>query len=326
MEYRNLDSTTPVSEIGLGTWQLGGQWGAEISEPQALAMLGMAVDRGINFFDTADVYGMGRSEELIGKFLRQSKAEVFVATKLGRFPPQWPEAYNLAGFRGYVEASLRRLGVETLDLVQLHCVPKLYLASGEVFDWLVTLRQEGKIRRFGASVETIAEAELCLQCSQLASLQIIFNIFRQRAADCLFDKAQQRGVAIIVRLPLASGVLSGGMTRQTTFDKRDHRNFNRDGAEFNVGETFAGLPFEKAVELAEVLKPLAAAEYGLAKFALRWCLDFPAVTTVIPGASSPQQVRDNAVASSLAPLSPEIHDHLRQFYLDRVEPCVRGEI
>ncbi|RME67156.1 MAG: aldo/keto reductase [Verrucomicrobia bacterium] len=325
MHLRNFGhDTAKVSEIGLGTWQLGGDWG-RVDEATAEAILETAVASGINFFDTADVYGGGLSEERIGRFLKKTGAPVFVATKLGRGgDPGWPGNFERAAIRAHTEASLRRLGVDALDLTQLHCIPTEVLREGAVFDHLRELRDEGKIRRFGASVESMDQALLCLEQEGLASLQIIFNIFRQKPIDVLFDRARERGVAIIVRLPVASGLLTGKLTRETTFAPDDHRQYNRDGQAFNVGETFAGLPFELGVELAEALKPLVPAGMTMAQMALRWILDFEAVTTVIPGASRPDQVRANAAASDLPPLSRELHARLRGFYRTRVHDHIRG--
>ena len=321
---------TRVSEVGLGCWQLGGaDWG-DVSDEQALATLAAAADAGVTLFDTADVYGLGRSEELIGRFLKARKAEhdkerFFVATKLGRFPePGWPKNFSPQTFRAHTEASLKRLGVEALDLTQLHCVPAEQLKRGEVFEWLAALQKEGKIRNWGASVESVSEAMLCLKQPGIASLQVIFNIFRQKPLTELFGEARHRGVALIVRLPLASGLLGGKMTKETTFEPADHRSYNRDGQKFNVGETFAGLRFEKGVELVDALRPLVPAGMTMAQMALRWCLDFEGVTAVIPGARSPQQAKDNAAASTLRGLSDELHERLRTFYLDRVAAHIRG--
>jgi aryl-alcohol dehydrogenase-like predicted oxidoreductase len=313
-----------VSEIGLGCWQLGGSdWGA-LDEQECFGILGAAADAGVNFFDTADVYGGGRSEELIGRFLKQKPREIFVATKLGRSGELYPDRYSEATLRAATEDSLRRLGVETLDLTQLHCIPPSVLRQGDVFEWLRKLRDEGKIRHFGVSVESMEEAMLCLDQAGLASLQIIFNLFRQKPLEELFPAALAKHVAIIVRLPLASGVLAGNFSAATQFSAGDHRNYNRDGAAFNVGETFAGLPFEKAVELADALKPLVPAGLGMAQMAQRWILDHPAVTTVITGASRPAQVTANSSVSALPPLTPELHARLRCFYQDKVRGHIRG--
>jgi aryl-alcohol dehydrogenase-like predicted oxidoreductase len=313
-----------VGEVGLGTWQLGAGWG-NVSEEDAMATLRTAYEAGTTFFDTADVYGMGRAEKFIGKFLKETKAPVYVATKLGRFsPPGWPANFTREGVRQHTEASLARLGVEALDLTQLHCIPPEVLKQGEIFDHLRELKREGKIRDFGVSVESMEEAQVCLRQEGLAALQIIFNLFRQKPIHTLFAAAKQKNVALLVRLPLASGLLGGRMTKATTFPANDHRNFNRDGQQFNVGETFAGLPFEKGVELADALKPLVPAGLSLADLALRWCLDFDAVSVIIPGAKNPAQARGNARASSLAPLSPALHAQLADFYAREVAAHIRG--
>ena len=326
MKQRTFNGDGPaVSEVGLGCWQLGGgDWG-EVSEGDALAILHTSAEKGVTFFDTADVYGGGRSETLIGKFLKETSEPVFVATKLGRSGnPGGPENFTRAAIRSHTEASLKRLGIETLDLTQLHCIPGEVLARGEVFEWLRELQQEGKIRRFGTSVESMDEAQICLHQEGLASLQIIFNLFRQKPIDTLFDQALEKHIAIIVRLPLASGLLSGKYTQETQFAPSDHRTYNRNGEAFNVGETFAGLPFALGVELADALKPLVPSGLTLAQTALRWCLDFPAVTTVIPGAKNPAMAEANAAVSDLPPLSPDLHGTLRQFYDSRVAAHIRG--
>lgn len=316
-----------VSEVGLGTWQLGGtEWG-EVSDQQAMDTLQAAAEAGITFLDTADIYGMGRSETLIGRFLagRLDRESFFIATKLGRHPqPGWPANFTRDVIFQHTEASLRRLGVEALDLTQTHCIPLDVMRRGDVFEHLRELKRQGKIKNFGASVESMEEALVCLEQEGLASLQIIFNIFRQKPAGVLFQRAKQQGVALIVRLPLASGLLSGKITRDTVFAENDHRWFNRNGEHFNVGETFAGLPFEKGVELANALKPLVPNGMTMAQMAIRWCLDFDAVTTVIPGAKRPDQVRDNALASALPPLPQTLHQRLKRFYDDEVVQHIRG--
>ncbi|HVU25657.1 MAG TPA: aldo/keto reductase [Opitutus sp.] len=315
-----------MGEVGLGCWQIGGAWG-EVAEDVALATLRAAVEAGTTLLDTADVYGNddGRSETLIGRFLKETKTPLFVATKLGRFSrPGWPKNFELATMRAHTEASLRRLGVEALDLTQLHCVPFDVLKRGEIFAHLRTLKSEGKIRDFGASVESMDEALYCLQQPGLASLQIIFNIFRQKPAHVLFAEARRRNVALLVRLPLASGLLGGKMTRATKFPDNDHRNFNRDGQAFNVGETFAGLPFEKGIELADQLKAFVPAGQTMAEMALRWCLDFEAVSAIIPGAKNPAQARANAHASDLPELGHALHAQLAEFYANEVAAYIRG--
>lgn len=328
MHTRIFGSTgRAVSEVGLGTWQIGGSWGT-VTEDDALATLRTAWECGVTFYDTADVYGAGRSERLIARFLREipaARAGAFVATKLGRRgDPGWPANFTPAAMRRHTEDSLQRLGVDALDLTQLHCVPFEVLRAGEVFATLRELQAEGKIKAFGASVETVDEALYCLAQPGLVSLQVIFNIFRQKLVDALFPAAQRAGVALIVRLPLASGLLGGKLTKSTAFAADDHRNFNRDGQKFNVGETFAGLPFELGVDLVDALKPHVPAGWTMAEWALRWCLDHPAVTTIIPGAKNPGQVRDNVRAGERPPLAPAVHAALRSFYAARVAPHIRG--
>jgi aryl-alcohol dehydrogenase-like predicted oxidoreductase len=325
MKTRTFGATgRNVGEVGLGCWQIGGNWG-DVPDDVALKTLRAAVEAGTTLLDTADVYGEGRSETLIGKFLKETKAPLYVATKLGRFsPPGWPENFTRAGIRGHTEASLKRLGVDALDLTQLHCIPFEELKRGEVFEHLRELKREGKIRDFGVSVESMEEALFCVKQEGVASLQIIFNLFRQKPARVLFDEAKRRQVGLLVRLPLASGLLGGKMTKATTFPEDDHRNFNRDGAAFNVGETFAGLPFAKGVELADALKPLVPAGLTLPEMALRWCLDFDAVSAIIPGAKNPEQARANARASALPPLSKELHAKLAAFHDREVAPHIRG--
>lgn len=313
-----------MGEVGLGTWQIGAGWG-DVPEETARATLRAAYEAGTTLFDTADVYGMGRAEKLIGVFLKETRAPIYIATKLGRFsPPGWPENFTRAGLRQHTEASLRRLGVEAIDLTQLHCIPFEVLKQGEVFEHLRELKRDGKIRDFGVSVESMEEADFCVRQEGVAALQIIFNIFRQKPIHTLFAEAKRRNVALLVRLPLASGLLAGKFTRETTFPPNDHRTFNRDGQQFNVGETFAGLPFTKGVELADALKPLVPAGLSLGDMALRWCLDFEAVSVIIPGAKNPEQARANARASSLPPLGAALHGKLAGFHEREVAPHIRG--
>jgi aryl-alcohol dehydrogenase-like predicted oxidoreductase len=326
MHFREFDGTGfEAGEIGLGAWQIGAGWGDVVSENDALATLHAAVDSGVNFIDTADVYGGGRSETLIGRFLKERSERLFVATKLGRgADPGWPAKFTRETMQAHTEASLRRLGVETLDLTQLHCVPTEELRRGDVFEHLREIQASGKIQNWGASVESMEEAELCLEQDGLTSLQIIFNIFRQKPIRTIFDRAKAQGVALIVRLPLASGLLSGKFTRTTLFAETDHRNFNRDGQAFNVGETFAGLPFELGADLAEQLWSWVPAGLTMAQMALRWCLDYEAVSVVIPGARNPDQARSNAAASDLSPLAPELHERLASWYQESVRSNIRG--
>ncbi len=316
-----------VGEVGLGTWQLGSSWG-DVSEQTALATLRAAYENGVTFFDTADVYGMGRSERLIARFLKETpgaREQVYLATKLGRFsPPGWPENFTRATVRAHTEASLQRLGIEALDLTQLHCVPEEVLRRGEMLEALAELQREGKIRGCGVSVESMDEALFCVRRGGVTAVQIIFNVLRQKPIHTLFAEARAQRVGVIVRLPLASGLLGGKMTKASTFAPDDHRNFNRDGQKFNVGETFSGLPFELGVDLAERLKPLVPDGWTLADFALRWCLDFEAVGVIIPGARNPEQVRANLRASDLPPLSPALHAQLATFYEQHVAAHIRG--
>lgn len=325
MHFRHFGSeSTKVSEVGLGTWQLGGNWGP-VDDRAAEATLAAAVEAGVNFLDTADVYGDGRSEERIAKFLKKRKERIFVATKLGRRgDPGWPQNFTREAMRRHTEDSLRRLGVAALDLTQLHCVPTEVLRRGEVFEHLRELKAEGKILRFGASVESMEEAHLCLDQPGLSSLQIIFNVLRQKPVDTLLGAAKRKGVAIIVRLPLASGLLTDKFTRKTTFGADDHRSFNRDGQAFNVGETFSGLPFEKGLELIAELRNLVPFGMPMADFALRWILDHEAVSVIIPGASHPQQARANVVPSMLPQLGLDLHEKLAEFYRSEVHAHIRG--
>lgn len=317
----------PVSEVGLGCWQIGGDAWGDVPEADALDVLRASADAGVTFLDTADVYGLGRSEELVGRFVKErGRDRFFVATKFGRFPrPGGPANFDPKTIREHCDNSLRRLGVERLDLTQLHCVPMEQLKRGEVWDTLRSLQKEGKIARFGASVESVAEAEECLKQPDCASLQLIFNIFRQTPATSgLLDRCRERNVAVIVRLPLASGLLAGKYTPATTFGPQDHRTVNRNGEKFNVGETFAGLGFERGLEMVEKLKPLVPLGYTLPQLALRWCLDHPAVTTIIPGARNRAQAVANAAASDLPPIPTEARAKLREFFVRDVKPAVRG--
>lgn len=326
MRFRNFgNAVEPVSEVGLGTWQLGADWG-ELDDAAAERILAQAVDAGVSFFDTADVYGKGLSETRIGRFIKSHAKKLFIATKLGRFPePGGPENFSLKQFRLHTENSLRRLEVDALDLTQVHCMPTELLKQGDLFEWLRALKKEGKIKRFGMSVESMEEARICLDQEGVSSLQIIFNIFRQKPIAELFDQAKARRVALIVRLPLASGLLSGKFRPLSSFPDNDHRNYNRNGDQFNVGETFAGIPFEKGVQLADELKPLVPEGLTLAQMALRWVLDFDAVTVVIPGATTPEQVIANCSASDLPPLPRELHQKLKAFYETRTAPFIRGK-
>jgi aryl-alcohol dehydrogenase-like predicted oxidoreductase len=325
MKTRRLGKTAvEIGEIGMGCWQLGADWGAPLDKDAAFAILSAASESGITFFDTADVYGAGRSEEHIGQFIKECGKSITVATKFGRGADVYPDQYSEDRLRRSVDASLKRLGVDALDLLQLHCIPDEVLRNGKVFDWLRRLKQEGLIKRFGASVETVAEGLFCLEQDELASLQVIFNIFRQKLVNALLPQAKTRGVGLIVRLPLASGLLTGKFTEDTQFAETDHRHFNRNGECFNVGETFAGLPFEKGVQLADKLQAFLPDGMSMAQMALRWILDHDAVSTIIPGASSPEQAKANAMISGMQPLPDDLHQALSEFYTNNVHQHIRG--
>lgn len=310
-----------VSEVGLGCWQLGGDFGP-IDRERAAGVLRAAFDSGITFWDTADVYGAGESERRIADFMRANGITPIVATKVGRDGALYPDGYTKEKVRSNIEKSAKRLGTETLDLVQLHCVPPAVLKAGDVIAWLEDFRREGLLRAIGASVETLDEAKFAAGVPAITSLQIIFNIFRQDAIGELFPLAEANDVGIVVRLPLASGVLSGKMTRDRQFAETDHRHYNRHGEAFSRGETFSGIPFETSIDLVERMKPWVPDGMSMAQMAMRWILDHPAVSTVIAGASRPDQARQNAVTSALAPLPEELHRKLAAFYRQHVAPTI----
>lgn len=325
MKTRTLGKTGyEVSEIGLGCWQLGGDFGP-VGDDTATGILRQARSLDVNFWDTADVYGGGLSETRIGGFA--DKGGVFVVTKLGRGPQfEGNTRYSKGRVKDSLACSIKRLGLEPLDLAQLHCIPTEVLRDGEIFTWLDDMRDAGMIRHWGASVETIEEGMLAMRSPTCTTLQTIFNLFRHDPIDELFPAAQKNNVGIIVRLPLASGVLSGKMTAATTFTPQDHRNYNRDGQAFSVGETFSGLPFAKALVFADTLKAWLPGGMSLADMALRWILDQPAVSTIIAGVTKPQQLAANAAASGLPSLPDDLRERLRDFYYDKVRPEVRGSI
>ncbi len=325
MHYRSFGrERIEISEVGLGCWQIGGNW-AEVEESTARDILRTSLDRGINLLDTADVYGAGRSESIIGDYLGGKTDDLFIATKVGRGEGIYPDNYTADTIRPRIEDSLRRLKVEALDLVQTHCIPLEAMEEGSTYQVLRDLQREGKIIRFGASVETMEEANWAIDnIPDLYSLQIIFNVFRQKPISDLFDQAKAKQVGILARVPLASGLLTGKFTPESTFGEGDHRTFNKDGEAFNVGETFAGLPFLKGVEMANALKAMKEPSMPMAQWALRWILDFDAVSTVIPGASKVSQIESNAAASSLESLSEETHQELREFYENSIKDHIRG--
>ena len=325
MNYRKFKDTA-IAEVGLGTWQLGSaDWG-NINDDDAFAILSAYVDGGGNFIDTADVYGMGVSEQVIGRFLKTVDTPIYVATKLGRrgdAPNGWPQNFTYDAIRSHVEDSLRHLDVPQLFLEQLHCIPTEEMRSGKVFDHLRKLQLEGLIANFGASVETSEEALICLEQEGVASLQIIFNLFRQHVADEVFAKAAEKGVAIIARVPLASGLLTGRFNQQTQFSTNDHRNYNANGEKFNVGETFSGIEYNEGVRLSEKIGAMLPDE-RMAQWAIRWILDHPQVTTVIPGASKVSQVESNLHASTLPPLPAQTFSDLRKLYDAEIHDRIRG--
>ncbi|OAH12596.1 aldo/keto reductase [Streptomyces jeddahensis] len=323
MEQRVLGRTgRNVSVVGLGTWQLGADWG-DVREEDALAVLDAAVDAGVTFFDTADVYGDGRSEQLIGRYLRERPdADVFVATKMGRRVEQIPENYVLDNFRVWNDRSRKNLGVDTLDLVQLHCPPTAVYSSDAVFDALDTLVAEERIAAYGVSVETCAEALTAIARPGTASVQIILNPFRLKPLEEVLPAAAEAGVGIIARVPLASGLLSGKYTKDTVFAPDDHRTYNRHGESFDQGETFSGVDYESGLEAAAEFSALTPEGATPAQAALRWIIQQPGVTSVIPGARSAAQARANAEATELPPLSEATLAAVRELYDTRIRPQV----
>jgi aryl-alcohol dehydrogenase-like predicted oxidoreductase len=318
MEERVLGRTEhPVSVIGLGTWQLGADWG-EVSETAALEVLGAAVESGVTFFDTADVYGDGRSERLIGRFRAENpEVPIMVATKMGRRVDQVPENYTVQNFRTWTDRSRRNLGMEQLDLVQLHCPPTAVYSQDQTYDALDALVDDGVIANYGVSVETCDEALTAMSRRGTATVQIILNAFRRKPLEAVLPSAMTNGVGIIARVPLASGLLSGGYTTSTTFAENDHRSFNRAGQSFNVGETFSGVDYEAGVRAAQDFADLVAKlpfEATPAQAALAWVAQQPGVTTVIPGARTVAQAKANAAAGELPPLGDEFVDGVRDLY------------
>ncbi|TFC24131.1 aldo/keto reductase [Cryobacterium sp. MDB1-18-2] len=316
MDTRTLGRTDrTVSVIGLGTWQLGADWG-DVSEADATAVLAASVDAGVTFFDTADVYGDGRSEQIIGRYLAGDgkDAGITVATKMGRRVDQLAENYVLANFRAWTERSRRNLGVDTLDLVQLHCPPSAVVESGEVYDALDTLVADGTIAAYGFSVETCDQALAAISRPATATVQIILNAFRLKPLDTVLPAARAAGVGIIARVPLASGLLTGKYTRATTFAENDHRNYNRDGSHFDVGETFSGVDYETGLTAAAEFAALVPAGLTTAQAALAWVAQQDGVSAVIPGARSIAQAQGNAAAGSVPPLSAEFLAGVRDIY------------
>ena len=312
-----------VSEIGFGAWQIGGSWG-DVSEADGRRALEASLDSGVTFIDTADVYGDGRSEKIIASVLgARSGSRPMVATKAGRrLNPHVPDGYTKANLESFIDRSLKNLQVDSLDLVQLHCPPTDVLYRPDVFGALDDLRQAGKIRNYGVSVEKVEEALKAIEYPNVVSIQIIYNLFRQRPADLFFREAKRRQIAVIVRVPLASGLLSGKINRDTAFAKDDHRNFNRNGEAFDVGETFAGVPFDVGLQAVEEIRRLVPEGASMAAFALKWILMNEAVTVVIPGARNEEQARGNAAAAELAAISADTMDATKEIYARLIAPHV----
>lgn len=324
MNFRQLGKTGfNISEISLGTWQVGGKWGADFSHDNAGKILNQAVDAGINFIDTADVYGDGESEKAVGNFVRSRSERIYVATKCGRqLNPHTNQAYQPNVLRRFVEASLKNMKLETLDLIQLHCPPTAVYYRPEIFELFDRLKDEGKILNMGVSVEKIEEALKAIEFSNVTTVQIIFNMFRQRPAELFFKEAKKKNVGIIVRVPLASGLLTGKYTSQTTFTEGDHRNFNRHGEKFDKGETFSGIDYETGLNAVAELKSIFPGQENLAAIALRWILMFDEVSTIIPGASRPKQATQNLAALNVPALTSEQMNAVRKVYEDKIKVSV----
>ena len=323
MHYRRLGKTGyDVSEVGLGAWQLGADWG-EVDESTALATLHAAADAGVTFFDTADVYGDGRSERIVGRFLRErGDPRLIVATKMCRRMPQVMENYTPENFRAWLDRSRENLGLETVPLVQLHCPATQLFYTPEIFAALDEIVADGIVAHYGASVEKVEEALIAIEYPGIATIQIIFNAFRQRPAERFLDAARVRDVGVIVRVPLASGLLTGKFTAASTFGADDHRTFNREGASFDRGETFAGVPYDVGLAAVEELRPLVPGGATMAQMALKWILMHDGVSTTIPGAKSPDMARANAAASELPTLTPATMEAIGEVYDRLIRPHV----
>jgi aryl-alcohol dehydrogenase-like predicted oxidoreductase len=323
MHYRALGRTGwKISEISFGAWAIGGSWG-QVSDEESMAALRQAIDSGVNFIDTADVYGNGRSERLIAQLKKERKEEVIVATKAGRrLPGQTVEGYSRENLVSWIEDSLRNLATDCLDLLQLHGPPTALYDRPEVFGILDDLVTAGKIRYYGVSVEKIEEALKAVEFPNVQTVQIIFNCFRQRPAEVFFARAKQKQVGILARVPLASGLLTGKLRPDSTFASDDHRNFNRQGKSFDVGETFSGVDYEIGLAAVEEIRKLLPSGFSMSQFALRWILMFDAVTCAIPGGKRASQVGDNCQASELPALSPEAMASVRRIYDEKIRPLV----
>ena len=323
MNYRALGRTGwKVSEVSFGAWAIGGSWG-EVDDAESMAALHQAVDSGINFIDTADVYGNGRSERLIAKLKAERREEIVVATKAGRkLPSQTVAGYSRAHLTGWIEESLRNLHVDALDLVQLHCPPTDLYYHPEIFGILDDLQNAGKIRHYGVSVERVEEALKAIEFPNVKTVQIIFNCFRQRPAELFLRQAAAKKVGILARVPLASGLLTGKFDRNTKFAEEDHRHFNRNGEAFDVGETFSGVEYDAALDAVEKLRLLVPRSFSMAQFALKWILMHETVSCAIPGGKKPKQVADNAAASNLPYLSAETMARVAELYAGSIARMV----
>jgi aryl-alcohol dehydrogenase-like predicted oxidoreductase len=323
MNYRKFGKIGwNVSEISFGAWAVGGSWG-NVDDDQSLAAMRRALELGVNFFDTADVYGDGRSEKLIRRLREESGQKFYVATKAGRrLNPHVAQGYK--NLQEFIDRSLTNLGIDTIDLLQLHCPPWDTYYMPEVFANLDDLVAMGKLRHYGVSVEKVEEALKAIEYPNVQSVQIIFNIFRQRPAERFLEEAKKRGVATIIRVPLASGMLTGKLTAQSTFAEDDHRQFNRHGEQFDVGETFSGVDYDTGLKVVEELKKLLPNDMTLAQMALRWILMFEGVSTIIPGAKSSQQVTDNCAASARPPLAAQTMSVIRDLYDQHIRPQVHA--
>lgn len=325
MKYHALgDSGIQVSELSFGTWAIGGDWGKK-DDNEALQALERAMDLGVNFFDTADVYGTGHSESLLAKATKGKEDTVHIATKFCRLGDIHDSStYSEKQIRSYCEDSLKRLERERIDLYQIHCAPFEILQQGTVFEVLEKLKQEGKIRSYGVSVETIEEGLFVLENTNASALQVIFNVLRQKPQEKLFVEAMRKGVGILARVPLASGLLTGKYTSDHEFEADDHRNYNKDGQAFNIGETFGGLPFQKGVALANEIKWMAEGRDSLTRASLKWILSNPAVTSVIPGFRNTKQVEDNLASLAVKSFSEEELKQIESFYWENVHAHIRG--
>lgn len=323
MQYRDLGRTGwKVSTVSFGAWAIGGGWGP-VQEDESVAALHRAVDLGVNFFDTADGYGNGRSERLLAKLRSERSETIHIATKIGRrLDPHVASGYNRENLTAFVERCLVNLETEALDLVQLHCPPNEVYYMPEVFGVLDDLVEAGKLRHYGVSVEKVEEALKAIEYPGVQTVQIIFNIFRQRPADLFFSEAARRKVGILARLPLSSGMLAGKMTRSTQFDAKDHRSYNRYGESFDRGETFSGLDYDTGLEVVDEIRPLVPEGMSLAQFALRWILMHEAVTCAIPGAKRPSQTEENVAAAGLPPIPAETMQVVSEIYKKRIQPLV----